>query len=217
MEIVVLLGAPGSGKGTVASRLVERLAARHVASGDLLRAAIRDGSTAGRAADAYMRRGELVPDRMVGDVVVEQLAAHAASGARLLLLDGFPRAVAQAELLASELPRLGSFVRKAVLLDVDPNVLVARLSGRRVCRTCAASFHLAHHPPRQAGRCDACGGELEQRPDDQPDTIRRRLSVYQEQTAPLIAWYAGHDLLTTVSGEGGMADVAERVAGAIEA
>ncbi len=217
MNIVVLLGAPGSGKGTVAARLAARLpAARHLASGDLLRAAAREGGTpfAAAAAEA-MRRGDLVPDAIVDNLMIEQM--RSCPPGAWLLLDGYPRNVAQAATLAEAAGRLGGTVRRAILLDVPRETLIRRLAGRRVCPRCAAGYHVESLPPRVAGICDACGAGLVAREDDQPAKIARRLEVYRQQTAALAGWYAGQGLLTRIDGDASPDEVAERVARAVTA
>ena len=213
MEIIILLGAPGAGKGTAAARLVERLAARHVSSGDLLRDAVKRGTPAGREADGYMRRGELVPDALIGRIISDLLAAGG-TDARYLL-DGFPRTAAQADMLDAVVAAQGGRIRAAVLLEVPEDVLVERLAGRRVCPQCAAGYHVRTLPPRTAGVCDACRAALVQRPDDAPETVRNRLAVYQRQTAPLVAWYESRGALVRVDGVGSADAVCARIVGAL--
>ena len=212
MKVVVLLGAPGSGKGTVAALLVRREpSVCHVSSGDLLRAAVKRSDTpAARAAAETMRRGELVADAVVGALVVERLRTCAPDG--ILLLDGYPRNEQQAAALERELARENSRVSAAVWLDVPEDVLLARLGGRRICSQCAAGYHVENMKPRVDGQCDACGGKLIQLEDDQPERIANRLVVYREQTGALIGWYESRGLLVRVAG-GEPADVvADRVA-----
>ena len=208
MDIVILLGAPGSGKGTVAGKLAagnENL--RHVSSGDLLRGAVAKGTDAGKEAKGYMEAGQLVPDaliaRMIGDVVKET------SGDVTMLLDGFPRNTAQADILAQTAAESGATIRSAVLLDVPDAIIQDRIAGRRTCPKCKAGYHIKNLPPKVEGKCDACGADLVIRKDDNPDTVRDRLEVYHRQTEPLIAYYRERGLLKTISGEGGVDAIAD--------
>lgn len=196
---IVLLGAPGAGKGTQAQRLVADFGVAHISTGDLLRAAVKAQSELGVAAKKYMDAGELVPDQLVIDLVKERLAADDAQ--KGFILDGFPRNTAQAVVLDSELKDMGLALDAAVLVDVDPDVIVKRLSSRRTCKSCG------YTAPAGVDVCPRCGGEMYQRDDDKPETIQRRLDVYQNQTAPLIEYYKGHGLLKTVNGEQAVDDV----------
>jgi adenylate kinase len=200
MEIVIMLGAPGSGKGTLAVELAKETAIRHLSSGDLLRAAVKEGTPAGVKAKAYMESGNLVPDELIAEMIEDVVRADA--NTQTLLLDGFPRNVPQAEILAGMMARAGVTLRCALLLDVPDEVVVRRISGRRVCPTCGAGFNVDLLPPKQEGICDACGAELIIRKDDKPETVRHRLEVYAEQTFPLIEYYRGTDKLVTVDGSG---------------
>ncbi len=206
---VVFLGVPGAGKGTQAATVAERLGLAHVATGDLLREAVRVGSDLGRQAKSYMDRGELVPDSLVVAMVVERLKApDAAAGA---ILDGFPRNVAQAKALDDGLAVLGKAVDKVAFLNVAPAVVVERLSGRRECSSCRAPYHVVTAPPGVEGVCDRCGGTLVQRSDDQPETIQRRLAVYLEQTEPLLDYYRARGLLFEVDGEQPISQVTDQI------
>lgn len=187
--VLVLLGPPGVGKGTQAVRLAEELDGAHVSTGDLLRAARRDGTPLGKKAKAYMDAGELVPDRLILDLVREHLAgidpdAH-------VVFDGFPRTTAQADGLAAVLAGLGRAVDLVVLFEAPDETLVKRVSGRWSCPSCAAVYNTYFSPPAVEGKCDRCGAALVHRTDDEPETVRRRLEVYQEQTAPLVSYYEG--------------------------
>ena len=213
MDIVILLGAPGSGKGTAASRLAPRLGLRHVSSGALLRAAASAGTPAGLEAKSYMEQGTLVPDALVGRVICEQLAAGG-PGVRWLL-DGFPRTVAQAGMLEDASKAAGGRVLKALLIDVPEEVIVRRLAGRRVCPKCEAGYHVEALPPKVEGVCDKCGAALVTRADDNEATVRNRLSVYATSTAPLAGWYEERGLLARVDGVGSADDVADRLAAAL--
>jgi len=199
MKIVILLGAPGSGKGTIAGRLSAGDGAfRHVSSGDLLRDAVKRQTAAGVEADGYMKRGELVPDALVARMISDLLARVA--GDCTLLLDGFPRTVAQAEMLDATVAASGAGLDMAVLLDVPEGILTDRIAGRRICPKCGAGYHLTTIPSKVEGVCDVCGVALVTRKDDNPETVRNRLVVYQAQTAPLIDFYAARGLLRRVDG-----------------
>lgn len=207
MNIVILLGAPGSGKGTVASRLAaENSNLKHVSSGDLLRGAVAKGTAAGIEAKEYMEAGKLVPDtliaKMIGDVVAET------TGDMTMLLDGFPRNVAQADILAETAAASGAAIKSAVLLDVPDEVIFDRIAGRRTCPKCKAGYHVTNLPPKVEGVCDQCGSELTIRKDDNPDTVKDRLTVYHAQTEPLIEYYEKAGLLRKINGLGDTAEIA---------
>lgn len=196
-EVVLLLGAPGAGKGTQARFLAESLGIPHVASGDLLRENRQQGTPLGRAAQGYMDRGDLVPDDLVVDMIVDRLdRPDAAAGA---LLDGFPRTAAQAAALEKRLEARGGFIRVAVYVDVPNRVLVERLAGRWMCRACQASYHELFNPPARQGVCD-CGGELYQRPDDKREVVTNRVNVYLRDTLPVIERYQQRGLLRRING-----------------
>lgn len=189
--VVVLLGPPGAGKGTQAARLTDEVGGVHVSTGDLLRAARRLGTELGRQAQRYMDAGELVPDQLILDLVREHLADLPPEA--FVILDGFPRTTTQATGLEETLAALGRSVDVVVLFEAPREVLVQRLSGRRSCPRCGAVYNVYFTPPATEGVCDRCGGALDHRSDDDPDTVRRRLQVYEEQTAPLISYYRAHD------------------------
>ncbi len=196
---IVLLGAPGAGKGTQARRLAEALQIAHIASGDLFREHLNNHTALGLLAKGYMDRGELVPDDVTIRMVMERLEhPDCAAGA---ILDGFPRTVAQAQALDEALAARGQRVSAALYLRVGEEALIARLSGRWICRSCQATYHTLFHPPRQAGICDVCGGELYQRSDDTAETVRNRLKVYFEQTLPLMDYYRARGRLVEINGE----------------
>lgn len=188
MEVVILLGAPGSGKGTVCSRVAEVAGYRHLSTGDRLREAIKAGTLVGRDAKPYIERGDLVPDDVMIRIVAEAMADEP-SGRRRFILDGFPRTEAQARLLDERLRSDGGRLLAVILLEAPRDVLISRLAGRRVCRDCGATYHVVNIPPKREGQCDVCDGDLMQRPDDNEATVRNRLDVYESQTAPLIAYY----------------------------
>jgi adenylate kinase len=197
--VVLLLGAPGAGKGTQARFLVELLGVPHVASGDLLRDHRRRDTSLGREAQEYMDRGDLVPDSLVVDMIAERLDwPDAASGA---VLDGFPRTLAQAQALEKRLARDGSRIRAVVYIDVPTSVLVERLSGRWLCRDCQSSFHELFSPPQAAGVCDNCGGELYQRTDDKREVVANRVGVYMRDTLPVVERYECKGLLQRINGD----------------
>lgn len=189
--VVILLGAPGVGKGTQAARLADSNGAEHVSTGDLLRTARREGTELGRKAQGYMDAGELVPDDLILSLVREHLDALP-EGADILL-DGFPRTIAQAQGLDAVLGESGLEVGIVVLFEAPDEVLVKRLAGRRTCSNCGAVYNVHFDPPTEEGVCDRCGAKLEHRADDNPETVQRRLEVYQEETAPLIEHYEDHE------------------------
>lgn len=198
-KYIVLLGPPASGKGTQAARLREALNLPHVASGDLFRENLKNETELGLRAKGYMDRGELVPDDVTIAMVMERLSRpDCASGA---ILDGFPRTIAQAEALDEALARRGQRINLVPCITVPDEVLVERVSGRRLCRTCGEAYHVRFNPPRQPGICDKDGGELYQRDDDKPETVRKRLQVYREQTSPLIDYYRRRDLVVEINGD----------------
>jgi adenylate kinase len=206
---IVLIGAPGAGKGTQASWLMEEFGMTHVASGDMFRDAIGRGTLRGLQAKAYMDRGELVPDQVTTAMVVERLSQpDIAKGA---LLDGFPRTLAQAKSLDDALRSERKRVDQAVYLSVPGDELLRRLSGRWLCKVCQATYHEVFNPPAKAGACDRCGGELYQRPDDTRETAQRRLEVYFEQTAPVVNYYRDAGVLDEVDGAKSITDVRDAI------
>ncbi len=206
---IILLGPPGAGKGTQAKLLIERLQVPQISTGDMLRAAVKDGTPLGRQAKAYMDRGALVPDDVIIGLVRERLQNP--DCARGYILDGFPRTVAQAEALETTLADLRLNLDHVLCLDVPSEDLVVRIAGRRTCRRCGAMFHVRFSPAKRDGVCDACGGETVQRDDDREETVRRRLAVYAEQTAPLIRFYEGRGLLRRVAGTGEIGEIFARM------
>lgn len=200
MDIVILLGAPGSGKGTLAGVMAAAdPTVAHLSTGDLLRGAVKAGTPAGLEAKGYMEAGELVPDALIARLVGDYIEAN--GGLKTVLLDGFPRNVAQADILADLLARTGHTLRCALLIEVSDATVISRISGRRVCPACGAGFNVNTLPPRREGICDGCGGPLVTRADDLPETVAHRLEVYRAQTFPLIDYYRGRNLLRTVDGE----------------
>jgi adenylate kinase len=206
---IILLGPPGAGKGTQAKLLIERLGVPQVSTGDMLRAAVKNGSPLGREAKAFMDRGALVPDGVIIGLVRERLQAPDCAGG--YILDGFPRTVAQAEALETALAELRATLDRVLCLEVPTEDLVVRIAGRRTCRQCGAMSHVRFSPTKREGVCDACGGDTYQRDDDREDTVRRRLDVYAEQTVPLVRFYAGRGLLRRVAGTGEIPEIFSRM------
>ncbi len=197
---VVLFGPPGVGKGTQGVRLAQDYGLTQVATGDLLRSEVKAGSALGLKAKSYMDAGGLVPD----DVVIGMIESRLVGSGGGLLLDGFPRNVAQAEALDAMLEKHGAQLDRVIFMDADQAQLLARLCGRRICRDCGRSFHIHFSAPEQEGVCDGCGGKLYQRDDDQEDVIEKRLDVYRAQTEPLIAFYRERAGFRSVDGGGAL-------------
>jgi adenylate kinase len=206
---LILLGPPGAGKGTQAKMLTERFDIPQISTGDILRAAVKDRTPMGVKAKSFMDAGGLVPDEVVIGIVRERLQNQDCAAG--FILDGFPRTVAQADALKETLHSLGKDLDAVISLEVDTESLVERLTGRRTCRECGQGYHIKFDPPREAGRCDACGGELFQRDDDSEETIRKRLEVYHAQTSPLVAYYRNEDLLLPVDGMQEIGTVQEKI------
>ena len=210
---LVLLGPPGAGKGTQARVLGELWGIPQIASGDLLRAVVRENSALGREAASYMDRGQLVPDEFVLKLVAERLQKPDAQ--KGFILDGFPRNVAQAQALATGLERAGLKLDKVVAVMLPDEEVVKRISGRRTCRNCAAMYHVTFEPPAKAGVCDKCGGQLYQRDDDAEQTVRERIKVYHAMTQPLLDHYRRLGLLAEVDGIGHPDEVENRILAAV--
>jgi adenylate kinase len=204
---LILLGPPGAGKGTQGERIVEDFELEYFVTGEILRSAVREGTELGREAKGYMDRGELVPDEVIIGLMVERINSSDDG----FLLDGFPRTSGQARAFDAELERLGRPLTAAVLIDVPDEEVVRRLSGRRVCQAKGHPYHVEFEPPRQPDVCDEDGSPLIQRDDDRPDTIRRRLEVYREQTEPLVAHYEEHGTLHRVDGSRPPGEVHEHI------
>lgn len=203
MNIVILLGAPGSGKGTVAGKLAsENDGLKHVSSGDLLRGAVAKGTAAGVEAKGYMEKGNLVPDALIAQMIKDVVAET--TGDITMLLDGFPRNLAQAKILEE----MGAPVKSAVLIDVPDSIIQDRIAGRRTCPKCKAGYHVRNLPPKVEGVCDVCGEKLVIRKDDNPETVKDRLVVYHRETEPLITFYREKGLLKSVDGTIGVDNVA---------
>ena len=212
---LVLLGAPGAGKGTQGEFLEKEFALVRIATGDLLRSAMAAGTELGHQAKTYVSRGELVPDELVTELVKDRLQAP--DTARGFILDGFPRNSAQAQSLDEFLSERRRGTVTALYLEVDEAALLKRLTGRRVCPKCGASFHLINRPPKQEGQCDVCASQLVQRPDDTEEVIRHRLEVYRRETEPVLDFYAAKGMLKRVDGNGDLRDIFSRILGALGA
>jgi adenylate kinase len=211
---VILFGAPGAGKGTQAAILAEKTGLVHITTGELFREAIRQETELGKQAKPYYDRGQLVPDRLTIAMLLERLSQG--DCARGCLLDGFPRTLEQATALDEALAQEGKAIEKVAYIQVSEDELLGRLSGRWNCRRCGSVYHERFQQPRQAGRCDQCGGELYQREDDKPETVRRRLEVYFQQTAPLIDYYRARGKLVEIDGDRSVEDVAENLLAAVD-
>ena len=205
---LVLVGPPGSGKGTQGERLQEDLRLPYYATGDILRAAVREGTDLGNEAKEYMDRGDLVPDEVMVGLIAERVASgEAADG---FILDGFPRTIAQAEALDSKLTELGRGLTAVLLIDVSDEEVVRRLSGRRICPN-GHVFHMEFDPPKEEGVCDVCGEQLEIRDDDKPEVVRHRLGTYHDKTEPLVAYYEERGILNRVDGKPAPDEVGNRI------
>jgi adenylate kinase len=199
MMNLVLLGPPGAGKGTQAELIIEKYNIPHISTGDIFRTAIKEGTPMGVEAKRYMDSGQLVPDDVVVGIVKERLTKGDCQ--KGFLLDGFPRTISQADSLTAFLNNSGRKLTAVINIEVDSQILLKRLTGRRVCRNCAAVYHVESKPSKVAGVCDHCGGEVYQRDDDTSETVRKRLEVYQAQTEPLINYYRAKDLLFSFDGQ----------------
>lgn len=195
---IIMLGAPGAGKGTFSAYLEEKYQIPHISTGDIFRENIKNNTELGAKAKTYMDKGELVPDELVVSLVVDRLAADDCK--KGFILDGFPRTMAQAEALTEALKDADSGIDCAINIEAPDDFIVERMAGRRVCPKCGASYHLVNVPPKAEGICDVCGAELIQRDDDAPETVANRLNVYHEQTQPLIDYYAEQQVLKAVDG-----------------
>lgn len=207
---VILMGLPGAGKGTQAERIVEDFHVPHISTGDMFRAAVKEQTEMGVEAKKYMDQGLLVPDHVVIGIVKERLGKDDCN--KGFLLDGFPRTVAQAEALDQTLQELGRNIDHVINIEVDRNELLARLTGRRICRDCGATYHVMFNPPAKEGTCDKCSGELYQRDDDNEKTVATRLDVNIEQSAPLLSYYSEKGILRNIDGQQDITKVFEDIA-----
>jgi adenylate kinase len=210
---LILLGAPGSGKGTQAKFLVRKYSIPQISTGDILREEVKSETVLGLKAKEYMDKGQLVPDEVVVGMVEERVKRGDCTAG--FILDGFPRTVAQADALEGTLQRMKKALSRVILVNVDEDELVKRLTGRRVCEKCGAGYHIIFDPPKQEGVCDKCQGKLYQRDDDKESTIRNRLKVYNNQTAPLIEYYQKKQLLSVVDGMGSIEEIFGRISKAL--
>ena len=202
---IIMLGAPGAGKGTQAKMIAEKYKIPHISTGDIFRANIKEGTELGKEAKSYMDKGALVPDELTVKILLDRVAKDDCKNG--YVLDGFPRTIPQAEVLEEALNKLGDKVDYAIDVDVPDENIVRRMGGRRACVTCGATYHIEHVPPKQEGICDKCGSELILRDDDKPETVSKRLKVYHEQTQPLIDFYNNKKVLKEVDGTVDMKDV----------
>ncbi|MBM7610171.1 adenylate kinase [Lysinibacillus composti] len=202
---IVLMGLPGAGKGTQADKIVEKYAIPHISTGDMFRAAIKNGTELGLQAKSFMDQGSLVPDEVTIGIVRERLSQNDCE--KGFLLDGFPRTVPQAEALDAILEELGRKIEHVINIQVEKDELVARLSGRRICKVCGSSYHLIFNPPAVEGKCDKDGGELYTRADDNPETVANRLEVNMKQAQPLLDFYGDKGVLTNIDGQQDIAKV----------
>lgn len=193
------MGLPGAGKGTQAEKIVDKYGIPHISTGDMFRAAIKEGTELGLKAKSFMDNGDLVPDEVTIGIVGERLSKEDCE--KGFLLDGFPRTVAQAEALENILADLGKKMNYVININVDKDILMERLTGRRICKECGATYHLVFNPPTEEGVCDRCGGELYQRADDNEETVQNRLDVNIKQTQPLLAYYEDKGYLKNIDGQ----------------
>ncbi|MBE9503353.1 MAG: adenylate kinase [Proteobacteria bacterium] len=206
---VILLGAPGAGKGTQSKRLVEKYGIPQVSTGDILRAALKNETSLGLKAKSFMDKGELVPDEVVIGIIEERLAENDCQ--KGFILDGFPRTVTQADALESVLQDMAQSIETVISMNVEQQELIERLSGRRICSNCGQGYHVKFNAPCKNGICDKCGDNLYQRDDDRENTIKERLKVYDNQTSPLINYYNDKGLLSVIDGSGKEEDISDRI------
>lgn len=210
---LIMLGAPGAGKGTQAKRVAAEFGIPHISTGDIFRANIKGGTELGKKAKAYMDAGQLVPDELVCDLVADRIQQD--DCAKGFILDGFPRTIPQAEALEEALKKMGSDVDYAVNIDVPDENIITRMGGRRACVGCGATYHIVFNPPKVEGVCDTCGASLILRDDDKPETVKTRLNVYHDQTQPLIDFYNARGKVLTVDGTQDMDKVFEDIKAAL--
>ena len=210
---IIFLGAPGAGKGTQAASIANELNLAYIASGDLFRQALEQGTDLGMKAKSYMEKGTLVPDEITVQMVLERMSATDCEQG--VIFDGFPRNLNQAEALDNTLAQQGETIDKVVYIKVSEEELLRRLSGRWICRNCQTPYHMVSSPPRVRGRCDRCGGELYQRPDDTIETAKKRLQVYFAETVPLVDYYTRAGKLLDIDGESSVEEVGKRIIAAL--
>ena len=212
---IVMLGAPGAGKGTQAKKIADKYGVPHISTGDIFRANIKEGTELGNKAKTYMDKGLLVPDELVVDLVVDRIKNDDCK--KGYVLDGFPRTIPQAECLDKALSEMSDALDFAINIDVPDENIISRMGGRRACVGCGATYHVVNIPPKKEGICDRCGGELILRDDDKPETVKQRLDVYHEQTQPLIDYYTKKGIIRDVDGTMEMDDVFGAITGILGA
>ncbi|ERT57565.1 adenylate kinase [Peptoniphilus koenoeneniae] len=212
---LVILGPPGAGKGTQADFIIDKYKVPHISTGDIFRENIKNGTDLGKKAKSYMDKGLLVPDQVVIDIVKDRLTWDDTK--KGFLLDGFPRTVAQAVALDAFLDSQNKKLDSVININVDTGILVERAVGRRVCKSCGATYHVKNKAPKEEGKCDKCGGPLFQRDDDTEDTVKTRIQVYFDQTSPLIDYYKAQNLLLDVDGKGDMKETFKRIEKSLDA
>ncbi len=212
---IIMLGAPGAGKGTQAKRIADKWKLPHISTGDIFRANIKNGTELGMEAKKYMDKGALVPDELTVKILLDRVSAKDCADG--YVLDGFPRTIPQAEVLDKALEELGDSIDYAINVDVPDDSIISRMSGRRACVSCGATYHVEFAPTKTEGICDRCGKELILREDDKPETVKKRLMVYHEQTQPLIDYYAGKNILKSVDGTKDMEEVFKDITSILEA
>ncbi len=212
---IIMLGAPGAGKGTQAKMIADKYSIPHVSTGDIFRANIKNGTELGMEAKKYMDQGQLVPDELTVKILLDRVAQDDCKNG--YVLDGFPRTIPQAEVLDKALTELGESIDYAINVDVPDENIINRMSGRRACVACGATYHIVHIPTKVEGICDRCGAELILRDDDKPETVKKRLDVYHTQTQPLIEYYSAKNVLKNVDGTRDMKDVFADIVSILEA
>ena len=211
---IIMLGAPGAGKGTHAKKITEKFGIPAISTGDIFRENIKNGTELGKKAKEYMDAGNLVPDELVCDLVVDRLKQDDCKNG--YILDGFPRTIPQAEALTAALAKNDDAIDYALEIFIEDQAIIDRMSGRRVCKSCGATYHVVNIPPKTEGVCDECDGELMVRDDDAPETVKKRLDVYHEQTAPLIDYYKKQGILKVIDGSKGLDTCFEEICGILE-
>ena len=211
---IIMLGAPGAGKGTQAKKITEKFGIPAISTGDIFRENIKNGTELGKKAKEYMDAGNLVPDELVCDLVVDRLKQDDCKNG--YILDGFPRTIPQAEALTAALAKNDDAIDYALEIFIEDQAIIDRMSGRRVCKSCGATYHVVNIPPKTEGVCDECDGELIVRDDDAPETVKKRLDVYHEQTAPLIDYYKKQGILKVIDGSKGLDTCFEEICGILE-
>ena len=212
---IIMLGAPGAGKGTQAKMIADKYSIPHVSTGDIFRANIKNGTELGMEAKKYMDQGQLVPDELTVKILLDRVAQDDCKNG--YVLDGFPRTIPQAEVLDKALTELGDSIDYAINVDVPDETIINRMSGRRACVACGATYHIVHIPTKVEGICDRCGAELILRDDDKPETVKKRLDVYHTQTQPLIEYYSAKNVLKNVDGTRDMKEVFADIVSILEA